>query len=411
MYLSGSKWNLRKSRRRRSHPGRILALVVLIGVGLYLQFAVVPNVPPLLIPTPTPTRSPASFLLEAESLFASGKLAQAEESYRQAIAVDPDEAAYYIALARVQVFAGRPQDAVTTAQDAVLIDPNSALAHAVLAWAYDFTGDLIRARQEIDTALALDPSQALIHAYHAEILADSDLYDEAGAAARRALELDPQLLEAHRAMGYVLERVARYSDAVTYYQTAIALNPNLPLLHISLGNMYRAQGEIELAVDSYTNAIALAPTDPTPLTLLAQTYAGIGEYGKASQWAAEAVRLNPSDPFLHGNLGRMLYHNFQYEEAVPELALAVRGGQTDDGTTVEGLPLDPGQPRVVEFYYTYGLALARTGDCEQAIPLFETLIRGVPDDATAQTNAVQGLVLCGVIEPTPTPRPTASPTR
>jgi tetratricopeptide (TPR) repeat protein len=261
----------------------------------------------------------------------------------------------------------------------------------------------------VERALEIDSNLALAHAFYAEILADFDLYDEAGAEARRALELDPSLLEGQRAMGYVLEKVGRYADAIGYYQAALALNPNLPLLHISLGNMYQAQGEVDLAVESYLRANSLAPTDPDPLSLLAQTYARVGEYGKASQWAGEAVRQDPSNPYLHGNLGRMYYHNNENDLAVPELAFAVRGGATEDGVQVTGLALDPGDARAVEFYYTYGLALAKLDQCAEAIPIFEALIRGVPDDETAQANAIEGLVLCGVVEPTPTPRPETTP--
>src|SRR4030067_914769 len=105
MYLSGSKWNVRKKRRRVS-PWRIGGLVLLIGVAVYVERVLVPSVPPLFLPTPTVTRSPATYVLEAESLFQAGKLEQAAESYRRAIAINPEEAAFHIALARGKVFGG-----------------------------------------------------------------------------------------------------------------------------------------------------------------------------------------------------------------------------------------------------------------------------------------------------------------
>ena len=71
MYLSGSKWNTRK-KRRRANPWRVLLLVALVAGAVYVERAIVPSVPPLFIPTATPTRSPASYVLEAESLFQSG---------------------------------------------------------------------------------------------------------------------------------------------------------------------------------------------------------------------------------------------------------------------------------------------------------------------------------------------------
>ena len=107
MYLSGSKWHLHK-KRRRSNPWRVLLLLILIALAVYIWQIYIPAVPPPFIPTPTPTRSPASFVLEAESLFQAGKLDQAEASYLKAISVNPREAAYHIELARVRITMTRP---------------------------------------------------------------------------------------------------------------------------------------------------------------------------------------------------------------------------------------------------------------------------------------------------------------
>src|SRR4030066_152236 len=148
MYLSGSKWNTRK-KQRRIHPWRVGLLVLLIGAAVYVERVLVPGVPPLFLPTVTATRSPATYVLEGESLFQAGKLEQAEASYQQAIEIDPQEPAFYIALARVQVFGGKAQEAETNARHALLVDPGSSAARAVLGWALDFQGaDYLVAGQE-----------------------------------------------------------------------------------------------------------------------------------------------------------------------------------------------------------------------------------------------------------------------
>jgi tetratricopeptide (TPR) repeat protein len=421
MYLRGSKWDLRK-KRRRSRPWRILLLLILVVGAVYVWQIYIPTVPPLFIPTLTPTRSPASFVLEAESLFQAGKLSQAEESYLKAIAVSPRETNYYIELARIRVFAGNYAEAETAARDALVIDPNSALAHAVLGWSIDFQAGqeqdpaiksklLDDAMEEAEKALKINPNSALVNAYYAEILIDNSIteYGRALEAAQRSLELDPNLLEAYRAMGYVWELTGNRQQALESYQAAMLLNPNIPRLHIDIANMQRALGDIEGARDSYLNAVALAPTSTEPLSLLVQLYAGVGEFGRASQYAENAVDLEPTNARLRGNLGRMYYHNNALDEAIVQLELAIRGGPTEDGVWVEGLPLNPGDERVIEFYYTYGLALAKTGRCEEAIPIFEALLRGVPENEIAIYNAQEGLILCGQLERTPTPESEETP--
>jgi tetratricopeptide (TPR) repeat protein len=417
MYLSGSKWNVRRRRPGRN-LGRIVLLLALIAGAVYIERFLVPAVPPLFIPTPTPTRSPATFALEAESFFGAGKLAQAEDSYRRAIEVNPTDPGLYVALARVLVFSGKYEEAETEARNALLINPDLPAARAVLGWALDFQGAdrLIEAEAEVQAALGADPGNALAQAYLAEILMDQYIglgsgdYRDAVAAAQRAVELDPNVVETHRALGYVLESTGNYEGALEEDQRALGINPNLWILHLATGNMYLNLDppDLDEAIQGYLNASAFDPTNPLPLQLIAQAYSRFGEYGKAAQYAADAVSLDPSNPSLRGDLGVMFYKNAEFEAAVEQLNLAVRGGEAD-GATIRGLPIDPASARIVSFYYTLGLALARSGACEEASPIFEALLRGVPDDEIAVANATEGLILCGIVQPTPTPAVTPTP--
>lgn len=418
MYLSGSKWNVRR-RRRPINVWRIAVLVVLIGVGVYVERVLVPAVPPPFVPTATPTRSPATYALEAESFFQAGKLGQAIDSYRRAIEVNPQDPNLYLALARVLVFAGRPAEAEVEARNALLINPDLPPARAVLGWALDFQGAdrLIEAEAEVRAALSANPDLAVAHAYLAEILIDQYTqlnagdYRDAVEAAERGVQLDPNVVETHRALAYVLESTGNYDRALEEYQRALTIHPNLWMLHLALGSMYLNQEvpDLDKAIQSFLIASAFDPTNPEPLVRIARAYSGYGEYGKASQYAADAVALDPSNPGLHGDLGVAYYKNGEYEDAIAELSLAVRGGATAEGVTVLGLPINPESPRVVSFYYTLGLALAQVGRCEEATPIFEALLRGVPDDEIAVANATQGMVLCGIVQPTPTPVVTETP--
>ena len=415
MYLSGSKWNLLK-KRRRSSPWRVLLLLVFIAAAIYFWQVYLPTIPPPFIPTPTPTRSPASFVLEAESLFEAGKLDQAEAAYLEAILADPREPVHYIELARVQMFAGKYGEAETNARDALVLNPESALAHAYLAWSLDFqAGDaedqitrgelMVEALQEAETALELNPNIAEVQAVYAEVLIDTNIenYETALERAQAGVALDNSSLEAHRSLAYVWEMTGNRELALESYIAARSLNSYLPRLHLDIGNMLRAMGDYDGARESYLNAVALAPTNTEPLTYLVQLYAGNGEYAVASQYARNAVELDPTNPRLRGNLGRMYYHNDVLDEAIIQFNLAIRGGQSDEGVWAEGLPLKKDDLRIVEFYYPYGLALAKRNSCEEAIQIFEAILQTVPDDEIAVFNAQEGLILCGELERPPTP--------
>ncbi len=112
------------TRRTRRPPfWRLLLLFGLIGVMLYINQVVVPATPPLFVPTPTTTRSPESFISQAQEAFSSGKITQAIQAYKDAINADPTNPSNYVTLARLQVFAGEYDAAIENAQNALLKNP------------------------------------------------------------------------------------------------------------------------------------------------------------------------------------------------------------------------------------------------------------------------------------------------
>ena len=101
----------------------------------------------------------------------------------------------------------------------------------------------------------------------------------------------------------------------------------------------------------------------------------------------------------------MYFKNNENSKSILELRLAVQGGVTDDGVVVEGMPIVIDDVRVIEFYYTYGLALAIDGQCDFSEDIFELLLRVLPDNEFVVANATESMVICGQIEPTATPEP------
>jgi tetratricopeptide (TPR) repeat protein len=385
--------------RRRRRPNffgwTVLGLVLLFGY--YFDQVYLPTQPNPFEATPTPTRSPESFVTEAQTLFQEGKLPQAIDAYESAIKSSPQDPTLYIALARVQVFAGEPHEAQANAENAILLSPNNSMAHAVRAWALDFQEDgNSEAMDEIETALKLDPKNALAHAYRVEILIDSQSFENIATAAevsRNALALDPNAIETRRARAYVLEATANYEEAIQFYKSAIEINPNLSLLHMELGRNLRFALVYDQAIDEFIRANTLNPPDPEPDYLISRTYATIGEYEKALQYAETAVKDKPSDPRYRGNYGVMFYRNYLYQKAVEQLSLAVNGGRTENGLPIQGMPLT-NEIRVAEFYYTYGLALARTNKCGDALPIVQSLQTNIPTDENAMAAADEIIKVC-----------------
>ena len=399
MYIKGSKWNM-QHKRQRSNPFRIMLLVLVVGGLIYFDRMVVPSIPPLFVATPTPTRPPESYITEAQKLEDEGKYALAIQMYEQAVEADPKNPASYIALSRLNIYNGNYEKGIEYAENALMVNKNNDTALALLGWSYGLAGDYILAQSNLESAIEINKDNAAAYAFLTEVYVymiqvgqgPLDILDLAREASRRAVELAPNSLETHRGRGFLLNLTMNYEEAVTEFEEAIKINSNIADLHLELGNNYRAIEEYDKAITEYSKANSLNPNDPTPLTLISRTYFKNGDYAKAIQYGQTALTLKPSDPTLHGNLGLIYWKNKQYLDAVDELRLAVRGGVTADGITVAGLELD--YDRIGEYYYTYGLALAKTNQCGEALQIAQAVATSLRNDDIAQYNAQEVILIC-----------------
>ena len=418
MYLKGSKWSLQR-RKKRSHPVRVFFLAVLVAGMFYINQFVVPTVPPLFIPTPTPTRSPDSYLVEAQQLIGEGKITQAIAAYQEAAKVDPRNPSIYVTLARWQVFFRDYEGAAENIQNALLLNPNHALAKAVQGWILAKQDDYLAAEAALREALELDPNSALAYAYRAELYidmlnadkGDANTQSRAIADSQEARRLDPDLLEVHRVRGLILEVTGQFQEAIPEYKAAIQQNENLADLHVALGRTYRKAGEYALAVEELNQAIALRPDDPEPYTEMASTYLTWGEFTKGAQIAEQAVQRNPADPFVQGLLGTMYFKLGSYGEAVYPLRLAVRGGQAftldADGNQVavevQGIPLSRDLLYAMPYYSRYGIALAHVGQSGEALQIAQQLLQVYPGDPDVEYNVDLIIETCENQEVNPSP--------
>jgi tetratricopeptide (TPR) repeat protein len=399
MYLRGSKWNMRRPTRRRGSPWRAVFFLFFVGSIFYVNQFVVPGTPAFAIPTPTPTRSPESFTNEGAEFFAQGKFSAAIEAYQKAIQSDPLNRANFVSLAQMQIWAGEYEEALNSAEISLLGNENYSMGHAVRGWALAYLDEYIQAEIALRRAIELDSSNALAHAYYAEMLIRENNptnIQKAIDASRRAVELAPNSLETLRARGLVLFNTDNRQESIEMYEAAIRINKNIPDLWMYLGYAYKALGEIEQSIDMFMQANILNPTDSIPDLEISRLYFSLGEYGRALQYAENAVNDAPANPHRYGNLGLMLYRSGDYAGAVQALETAIKGGLSDNGTAVKGLPLDNRDTRVADYYWLYGYALLNVTPhrCAEAIPVFQALITGIPNYQLAVDNATEGLAQC-----------------
>jgi len=395
-------------RRMGSNPIRVLIYLVLIAAGLYLITVRPEDIPQLGKPTPTPTRTAASFIADADNLYLEGQLDDAIAIYEQAIRSDPIIVENYIPLVRMLVFQGRIEEALDWADTALFVDPDHAMAHAVRGFALDWQSALlfdqgldkdandllIEALGEASRAVESDPTSPEAHAYKAEILFDLGNYNEADEAIDDALAITADNMEVQRVAGYLAENRGYREDAIEYYRAAIRIHPNLALLHSAVGRTYITIPDIPLARTSLKRAVELDPTQAENFYFLGYAEFSIGNLDVATDYFKQALELDPEMAKAHCQLGLIYYQKRNWEGAIPELEIGVE------------LYGDQVSYRNAFCYFTLGLSYFYQERCEDAYPLFDIVLAVLPENLPA----LDGIQLCREAEAQDySPEPTTGP--
>lgn len=320
----------RKPRRRSAR--RILLLLMLIAIGssfVYYIWTYQPQWARPLEPTPTPTRTAQSYIIEAEAFYGQGQLDESIAAYKQAVSINPDDTMAHVRLAQLLILRQRTAEAIAQAKQAVLLEPSNPQALAALCRVLDWEGQYAEAFDTCECAIELDPDYAEAYAYLAKVYVDTGDWIPARQYAQQAVDMNYQSMDAHFTQGYVLEAQARYRQAVEAYENAIVLHPKLAPLYISAGQNYRVLSQFTQAIDRFEKATRLDPASPVGYDQLGWTYYTAGQYSRAIDTLEQATLIDPDYTASWGHLGIVYYVLQQYEEVIPALQQAISLAEKD----------------------------------------------------------------------------------
>jgi TolB-like protein/Tfp pilus assembly protein PilF len=204
---------------------------------------------------------------------------------------------------------------------------------------------------------------------------------QADAASSKALALEPDLAEAHLARGMVVSLSKRFAEAREEFERAIALDPSFDALfwygrnELSHGLYERAIGLFERAAkvrpDDYLPGkfiaqalkslgrdeeclgvsrrhivlverfLELHPEDSRALMTAAALYASVGDPDLAMDYAKRAMAVDPDDPRMLYNAACMLACSNKITDALDALERAVANGWGDKSWLEHDSDLDP----------------------------------------------------------------------
>ncbi|MCP2262736.1 tetratricopeptide repeat protein [Promicromonospora thailandica] len=195
------------------------------------------------------------------ALLELGRGREAEQQFRTALAVTPDDPDLQAQLAQAFLLQDRYQEAHDASRDAVGAAPEHAFAYSILSASLAGLERLPEAHAAVRQALALAPHVAGLHVQEARVLLAQKKPTEALASVAQARALDPEDADATAVQAAVLFELQRFGEADAAVHEALSLEPENVAAHRVKGLLALRRGGGASAVQAHRTALRLEPTD------------------------------------------------------------------------------------------------------------------------------------------------------
>jgi serine/threonine-protein kinase len=182
---------------------------------------------------------------------------------------------------------------------AIQIEPDYALAYAGIAYCY-------------------------LTSWYYKYLPPEKCLPQMKQALQQCLQLDDEIAESHLAQGYIkLWYEWDFAAATIEFKKVIELNPNNAEAHVQYALSKGFLGNYTEAIKHASIAYNLDPFSLMINYLVSTIYFMEGDHKKALENGRRLIELEPNSYIGHFIIGRHLMGLKRYEEAVPELEIAV----------------------------------------------------------------------------------------
>jgi protein O-GlcNAc transferase len=326
-------------------------------------------------PPGAPSQGRVRSLLEAGIAFhRSGRLAEAENCYRQVLSLEPDHGDANNLMGALATQAGRPDLAVDFIERAIRQNERSPVYLTNLGTALKRLGKPDEALDAYRRAIRFAPQDADAHYNLGTALFDLGRLDEAVAASRAAIKARPDFVQAHYNLGIALNAQGRYEEAVAAWRDVVRIRPDFAEAWNNIGTALRSLGNFDEAVAACRNAVSIKPGYSKAHCNLGIAHAGRGENDAAVLAYKEALRIDPGDAEIHYNLGLAYFQQGRHDESVSAYRRAIRI-----------------RPDYADACCNMGTALMGQGKHDAAARAFRQAIALRPDYAFAGSNLLMGM--------------------
>ena len=316
-----------------------------------------------------------------------GKLDEAIEAYRQAIAAEPREGAIRNNLALALAAKDKQDAALNEYRRGLTLSPDCVPMHANYAGALVASEDFEGAARQYRLALHIEPEDGQTR-YNLAVTLTEHLHDHAGAVAefqhllkiqpdydigrcyaryglalalarngehqkaveafRGILEDDPDYADAYNDLGIALNNLNKPNEAIEAYEQAIRVKPTRARFHNNLGFSLLEMADetrFDRAVRAFQQSILQDPSWHAPYFGLACIYAHRKELVPALAMLSMAIEMDEGwrrVPVRHSQFGPH-FDGIRNEPAFQELVAEPLGRQRRREELQEAFPLFEGQ--------------------------------------------------------------------
>ncbi|MGP0090557.1 MAG: tetratricopeptide repeat protein [Xanthobacteraceae bacterium] len=349
---------------------------------------------------------------QALTFHQAGRLAEAEQIYRQILRAQPRHFDCLHLLGIIYAQRGNHAEAVGQIDVALQINPRVAVAHNNRANALWQLRRPDEALASCERAIALKPDYPEAFNNRGNALRELKRPQEALASYDRAIALKPNYVEAFNNRSIALRELKRPEEALASCERAIALKPDYAEAFYSRGNALRELKRPEEALASYDRAIALKPNYVEAFN---NRGVALGELQRVEESLASydrAVTLKPDYAEAFDNRGNALRKLQRLDEALAscDRALALKPDQADTlnsrgvvlrqlkrpdealGSYDRAIAL---KPDYADAFHNRGAALRDLARLDEALASFDQAVAAEADHAHAFGGAADCVIkLC-----------------
>lgn len=338
-----------------------------------------------------------------------GKVDAARSLVAEVLTASPRDNAALILRGRILLADGDARNAVIDLRGAARDQPGSAEVAGLLAQAHRRAGEPQLAREVLSDAVKFKPDNPELRLLLAADLADAKDFKAAGAEVDSAIKAAPGNLRAYDVkaqLAVVQKDLVSAEKVFVSYKTQY---PNEPTGFVRLGQFYADQKRFDAALKEYDAAIRLAPQAPGPTLSAIGLLIAQRRFDEANARIDAMLARDPKQLLAYqlrgevasarGDLAQAEAAHRKFIEQAPQattgyLALARIALKRNDLAAAlavieqgeKAIPSDPSLPA------TRAEWLSRAGRADEAIALYESLVKRAPDDDAFANNLAYLLV-------------------